>query len=157
MPALSVGAAAPNFTLDGSAGPTTLSAVLHQHRYAVLVFFPHAFSSVCTDELNVFQEAQEEFARLDAQVLGISVDSKYAQQAFAQANNLSFPLLADFHPRGAVAQQYGVMREEGAAERALFIVDRELRVRYSFVSEPSQNPGAGGVLDALEALQGGQA
>lgn len=155
MPALDVGQKAPDFTLPGTPEePLTLSEVLQETRFVVLVFYPLAFSPVCTDELNVFQEVQDELERLGARTIGISVDSPYSQQAFAEANGITFPLLADFEPKGAVAAQYGVYRDEnGVAERALFVVDSEHTVRYSYVSEPRINPGASGVLEALDKLQ----
>ena len=155
MDALQVGANAPDFTLDGSGGtPFRLSQAVRESRFVVLVFYPLAFSPVCTQELNLFQEILEQFGELGAQVVGISVDSKYTQRAFAEANKITFPLLADFHPKGAVAQQYGAMREDGVAERALFVVDSQMRVRYSFVSEFRKNPGADRLLEALEGMQG---
>lgn len=155
MAALQEGAKAPDFTLEGSTGRFTLSQALKEHRFVILSFFPLAFSPVCTDEMAVFQEAQEEFERLGAMVVGISVDSHYVQQEFAKKTGVQFPLLADFHPKGAVAQQYGVMRDDGIAERALFIVDSEGVVRYSYVSELRVNPGADRLLEKLEELQGG--
>ncbi len=154
MAALEVGAKAPDFTLEGTQEqPFRLSEAVKQTRFAVLAFYPLAFSPVCTDELNLFQEVLDEFQRLGAQVVGISVDSKYSQRAFAKANGITFPLLADFHPKGAVATLYGAMRDDGVAERALFIVDGKMAIRYSFVSELRKNPGADKLLEALEAMQ----
>ncbi len=153
MAALSVGAKAPEFELDGSPGKTTLSDLLAAHDYVILAFFPASFSSVCTDEMNLFQEASGEFAKLGAQMVGISVDGKWTQQAFAKQGNLEFPVLADFHPKGAVAEQYGVLREDGRAERALFIIARDGVIRYSYVSEVGKNPGADRLLEALEKLR----
>jgi len=152
MAALSVGSKAPDFELDGSAGTTRLSDVLKENDYVVLAFFPAAFSPVCTNELNLYQEVREEFNRMGAEVVGVSVDSKWVQQAFARQNNLDFPVVADFHPKGAVAQKYGVMRSDGMAERALFIVDSEGIVRFSYVSELTKNPGADRLLEALEKM-----
>jgi len=153
MAALQEGAKAPDFTLDGSTGSFTLSEALRKHRFVILSFFPLAFSPVCTDEMAVFQEVQDEFERLGAITVGISIDSKYTQAAFAKQGNITFPLLADFHPKGAVAQRYGVMRDDGIAERALFIVGANSVVRYSYVSELRVNPGADGLLQRLEQLQ----
>jgi len=154
MPALAAGSKAPQFELQGTPQqPFRLSDALKETRFVVLAFFPLAFSSVCGDQMSLYQEFVEEFERLGARVVGISVDSRYAQQAFAEAKGIAFPLLADFHPKGAVAEQYGVMRDDGVAERALFIVDSDGVVRYSYVSEPRKNPGADGLLEALEAMQ----
>ena len=154
MAALPEGTKAPDFTLEGSTGTFTLSEELKKHRFVILSFFPLAFSPVCTDEMSLFQEVQQEFGRLGARTVGISVDSRYVQQEFARKTNVHFPLLADFHPKGAVAQQYGVMRDDGIAERALFVVDSEGMIRYSYVSELRVNPGADRLLERLEALQG---
>lgn len=156
MAAITAGSVAPNFALDATTGEQfTLSTALKTHRFAVLIFYPLAFSPVCTDELAVFQEAQEEFARLGAITVGISVDSKYAQAAFAKQHGLTFPLLADFHPKGAVAAQFGVLREDGISERALFIVAAGMTVQYSYVSDVHTNPGADSVLARLDQLQAG--
>ena len=154
MAAVQEGAKAPDFTLDGSSGQFTLSEALKQHRFVILSFFPFAFSSVCTGEMTLFQEVQSEFQRLGAATVGISVDSKYVQTEFSKKNHIQFPLLADFHPKGATARKYGVMRDDGSAERALFIVDSSGTIRYSYVSELGVNPGADRLLERLEALQG---
>jgi peroxiredoxin (alkyl hydroperoxide reductase subunit C) len=153
MAALPVGSKAPDFELEGSAGKTKLSDLLKESDYVILAFFPAAFSPVCTSELNLYQEVKEEFSELGAEVVGISVDGRWVQQAFAKQNNLTFPVLADFHPRGVVAAQYGVMRNDGVAERALFIIDSDSVVRYSYVSEPTKNPGADRLLEALEKIK----
>jgi len=153
MAALPVGSKAPDFELEGSAGKTKLSDLLKENDYVILAFFPAAFSPVCTSELNLYQEVKEEFAELGAEVVGISVDSRWVQQAFAKQNNLSFPVLADFHPKGTIAAQFGVMRADGMAERALFIVDSDGIVRYSYVSELTKSPGADRLLEALEKMK----
>lgn len=156
MPALTVSTKAPDFTLEGTTEePLTLSEVLKETRFAILAFYPLAFSPVCSDQLSLYQEVLDEFERLGARVIGVSVDSKYTQQAFAKSRGITFPLLADFHPKGAVAEKYGVMREDGVAERALFIVDSEGTIRYSYVSELRKNPGADGLLEALDSMQEG--
>jgi peroxiredoxin len=152
MAALNVGAKAPDFELDGSTGKTKLSDLLASHGYVILAFFPASFSPTCTDELNLFQEVSGEFAKLGAQMVGISVDGKWAQQAFAKQGNLEFPVLADFHPQGAVAEKYGVLRSDGTAERALFIIGKDGVIRYSYVSEIGKNPGADRLLEELEKM-----
>lgn len=153
MAALGVGAKAPDFELDGSPGMTKLSEVLAKHDYVVLAFFPAAFSSVCTEELNVLQEAKAEFAKLGAQVVAVSSDGRWTQLAFAKQGGLEFPVLADFHPQGAVAKEYGVLRDGGTSERALFIIAKDGVIRYSYVSEPARNPGVDRLLEALEKLK----
>ena len=101
----------------------------------------------------LFNETSPEFDRFNAQLLGISEDSIWSHMAFSRARNLKFPLLSDFHPKGAVAKQYGVYREEdGTAERALFVIDGNGIIRCSYVSPVGANPGVNGVLEALESL-----
>ncbi len=95
-----------------------------------------------------------EFQDLGAQLLGISVDGVWCHGAFSQNRKLHFPLLADFEPKGAVARQYGVYREsDGTTERALFVIDADGLIRWSYVSPVGVNPGAEGILSALEELQ----
>ncbi len=155
MAALIEGTKAPDFTLEGTTDkPFTLSEALKGNRFVILAFFPLAFSSVCSDEMSLYQEVRDEFGRLGAMTVGLSVDSAYVQKEFARKNNLQFSLLADFNPKGAVAQKYGVYRaDDGTAERALFIIDSSGIIRYSYVSEVSVNPGADRLLEKLEELQ----
>lgn len=154
MAALGVGVKAPDFELFGTPDLAfRLSTALGKSKFTVLAFFPAAFSSVCTEELNLYQELLDEFTRRGAQIVAISVDGKHAQRGFAKANGLTFPVLSDFHPHGAVAQQYGVLGEDGAAERALFIVDSGGSIRFSHVSQRGKNPGADILLDALDGMQ----
>lgn len=101
----------------------------------------------------LYNEMLDEFRKLDAQLLGISVDSVWCHAAFAAARHLKFPLLADFEPKGAVAKQYGVYDAEGGTSgRALFVIDKQGAVRWSYLSPIGVNPGADGILDALEAM-----
>jgi peroxiredoxin len=102
----------------------------------------------------LYNEILPEFGRFHAQVLGISVDGVWSHAAFAHDRNLHFPLLADFEPKGAVANMYGVYRRpDGTSERALFVLDAQGMIRWSYVSPVGINPGADGILTALEALK----
>jgi peroxiredoxin len=158
MPALQVGTKAPDFELKATGGATVrLWELLKEGKHVVIAFYPAAFSPVCGDELSLFQEARDEFARLNAQVIAISVDNMWSVEAFAQAKGITYPLLADFHPKGAVAEKFGVMRDDGIAERALFIIDPRGVIRYSYVSPVAENPGADRLLDALEGMRRGNA
>jgi peroxiredoxin len=122
-------------------------------RPVILVFYPADWSPVCSDQLVLYQEIMPELAQHDAQVLGISVDSAWCHSAFAQQRNLKFPLLADFEPKGAVARSYGVYRTgDGFSERALFVIDGVGNVFWSYVSPVGVNPGANGMLRALQDL-----
>ncbi len=140
-----------------AAEPPSSSAALadYRGRPVVLVFYPADWSPVCGDQLALYTELQEEFTRLGAQVLGISVDGPWCHAAFTAARKYSIPLLADFEPEGAVARSYGVYSEQtGTSERALFVIDAKGIVRWSYVSPIAVNPGADGILAALESLQG---
>jgi peroxiredoxin (alkyl hydroperoxide reductase subunit C) len=149
---LSAGTPAPDFALK-STPDQTVSLREFRNRPVVLVFYPADFSPVCGDEMALFNEILPEFNRFNAQLLGISEDGVWSHIAFSRARNLRFPLLSDFHPKGSVARQYGVYREEdGTAERALFLIDGDGIIRWSYVSPVGVNPGANGVLVALESL-----
>jgi peroxiredoxin len=119
----------------------------------ILVFYPADWSPVCGDELALYNEVLPEFRHHEAEVLGISVDGVWCHQAYAAARHLEFPLLSDFEPKGAVSRAYGAYRiKDGFSERALFLVDREGVIRWSYLSPVDVNPGVDGVLDALDAL-----
>jgi peroxiredoxin len=125
---------------------------------AVLAFYPADFSPVCGDQMVLYNELLPEFRKLGAQLVGISVDGPWAHREFATSRKLHFPLLADFNPKGEVARRYGVYRDEdGTSERALFVLDAAGVVAWSYVSPVGVNPGADGILAALEALQEGHA
>ena len=149
---LSPGTKAPDFTLKKNPDQT-LSLSELRGQPVVLVFYPADWSPVCGDELALFNEVSPEFQRYGAQVLGISVDGVWCHKAYAQSRNLEFPLLADFEPKGEVSRKYGAYRaQDGFSERALFVLDGEGVIRWSDLSEVMKNPGADGVLAALEAL-----
>ena len=149
---LSPGTTAPDFTLQHSPGET-ISLSTFKGRPVVLVFYPADWSPVCGDELALFNEVLPEFQRYGAQVIGISVDGIWCHKAYTEARHLEFPLLADFEPKGEVSRRYGVYRAgEGISERALFVLDRDGVIRWSFLSDIGTNPGADGVLAALEQL-----
>jgi peroxiredoxin len=146
------GQRAPDFTLPcGPDRQVNLSQL--SGRPVVLAFYPADWSPVCSDQMALYQAVMPEFARYEANVLGISVDGVWCHQAFAENRGIRFPLLADFEPKGAVARMYGAYRAgEGVAERALFVLDRNGNVAWSYLSPPDVNPGADGILNALDAL-----
>jgi peroxiredoxin len=150
--ALGPGTPAPDFTLlDQEGEPVSLRDF--RGRPVVLVFYPADWSPVCGDQLTLYNEVLSLFQDHNAQVLAISVDGKWCHRAFAEQRNLRFPLLADFEPKGAVARLYGVYdAEKGLARRALFVLDADGIIRWSHVSPGNVNPGADGILSALEAL-----
>jgi peroxiredoxin len=146
------GQRAPDFSLPcGPDRELTLSELAG--RPVVLAFYPADWSPVCSDQMALYQAVMPEFARYGANVLGISVDGVWCHRAFADNRGIRFPLLADFEPKGAVSRMYGVYRAgEGVSERALFVLDRTGNVAWAYLSPPDVNPGADGILNALDAL-----
>jgi peroxiredoxin len=150
MPA--VGTPAPDFTLHSTPDHTVSLSQLRGHP-VVLAFYPADWSPVCGDQMALYNELLSEFRKFHATVIGISVDGAWCHAAFALDRKLHFPLLADFEPKGEVSRRYGVYQaQEGISERALFVIDAEGIVRWSYVSPSGINPGADGILDALEKL-----
>lgn len=149
---LRAGAAAPEFRLSSTPDQQVRLSEL-RGAPVILAFFPADWSPVCGDQMALYNEVLPEFRRHGAQLLGISVDGVWCHRAFSEARHLHFPLLADFEPKGGVARAYGVYRDgEGTSERALFVIDGRGTVAWSYVSPIGVNPGADGILDALEAL-----
>jgi peroxiredoxin len=149
---LPAGTPAPDFTLP-STPDQKVSLSEFRGQPVILVFYPADWSPVCGDELALYQELLSEFQSYGAQLMGISVDGPWSHLAFAQDRHLHFPLLSDFEPKGQVSRLYGVYQEdEGEAGRALFVIDSEGIIRWSYVSPVGVNPGADGILRALEAL-----
>ena len=149
---LAPGTQAPDFTLHVTPDQK-LSLSELRGRPVVLAFYPADWSPVCGDQMALYNEIMPEFRRFNAEVLGISVDGVWCHAAFAHDRNLHFPLLADFEPKGAVARQYGAYRDaDGTSERALFVIDKDGVIRWSYLSPVAVNPGADGILDALEQL-----
>lgn len=149
MSALKAGTPAPNFTLHSTPDQLVCLTDL-RGKPVVLVFYPADWSPVCSDQLALYNELLPEFYEFDAQILGISVDGVWSHLAFSKDRKFRTPLLADFEPKGSVARMYGVYDEKtGEAERALFVVDAEGVIRWSYVSPVGINPGADGVLKAL--------
>jgi peroxiredoxin len=150
---LRAGAVAPEFKLEKAHGvPVSLAEM--RGRAVVLAFYPADWSAVCGDQMALYNEILPDFKDLGAEVFGISVDGVWCHAAFSQARNLKFPLLADFEPKGEVARRYGVYRPgDGTTERALFVINPEGVIHWSYLSPIQQNPGADGILTALEELQ----
>ena len=149
---LEAGTRAPDFRLRVTPDQM-LSLSELRGRPVILVFYPADWSPVCGDQLTVYNEILPEFQKHDAELVGISVDGAWCHAAYARHNHFHFPLLSDFEPKGAVARQYGAYREgDGFAERALFVLDREGTIFWSYCSPVAVNPGADGILEALEKL-----
>jgi peroxiredoxin len=152
--ALASGAVAPEFQLNSTPDQKVKLSEFRGNP-VILAFYPADWSPVCGDQMSLYNEVLGEFRKHGAQLLGISVDGVWCHRAFADARKLRFPLLADFEPKGEVARTFGVYRtDEGISERALFVIDADGVIRWSYVSPVGVNPGADGILDALEKLSG---
>lgn len=150
---LQPGAQAPDFKLNVTPDQKLSLAELKGNP-VVLAFYPADWSPVCGDEMNLFNEILPEFQKYGATLVGLSVDGAWCHAAYARHNKIHFPLLSDFEPKGAVARSYGAYRQgEGVAERALFVLDPEGKVFWSYCSPIAVNPGADGILQALEDLK----
>jgi len=150
----SPGTRAPSFSLN-STPDQKVSLSDFRGRSVVLAFYPADWSPVCGDQMALYNECLPEFKRLGGELLGISVDGIWSHLAFAKDRKLKFPLLADFEPKGAVARAYGAYSAgSGASERALFVIDSKGVIRWSYLSPVGINPGAEGILSALESMRG---
>ena len=149
---LQSGAVAPDFTLNVTPDQRLSLAEL-RGRPVILAFYPADFSPVCGDQMALYNEILPEFEKFHAELLGISVDGVWSHAEFARSRKLHFPLLSDFDPKGAVARKYRAYREsDGFCERALFVIDKKGVIAWSYCSPVSINPGADGILAALESL-----
>jgi len=147
---ISAGAPVPEFTLKRADGTDFTRADL-QGQTSVLVFYPFAFSPVCTDQLNLYEELLDEFAAKGATLYGISCDATYTQTAFAQHLGVTIEQLSDFEPKGAACRAFDAYHEGGFPQRALAIVDPDLTVRWSYQApSPGELPGANLIFDALD-------
>lgn len=146
------GAIAPDFKLPASTGEDIHLSSLRGNA-VILAFYPADWSPVCGDQMALYNEVLPMFEDFGGRLLGISVDGAWSHRAFADARGLRFPLLSDFEPKGAVARAYGVYRlEQGTAARALFVIDPEGMIVWSHLSPAGVNPGADGILQALETI-----
>jgi peroxiredoxin len=149
---LSPGTTAPDFNLHVTADQR-LSLSELRGQPIILAFYPADWSPVCGDQMALYNEVLPEFKKLNAQLLGISVDNYWCHNAFTENRHLHFPLLSDFEPKGEVAKTYGVYRnQDGTSARALFVIDKEGVISWSYLSPVAENPGADGILEALENL-----
>jgi peroxiredoxin len=150
--ALPAGVAAPEFRLQ-TTPDQSLSLSEVRGNPVVLFFYPADWSPVCGDQASLYNELLPEFRRHGATLLGVSVDGVWCHIAFAKDRKLRYPLLSDFEPKGGVARTFGVYRaHDGICERALFVIDSAGIIRWSYVSPIGVNPGADGILTALEGL-----
>jgi peroxiredoxin len=159
MTALETGTLAPAFSLrassrDAGEQQVSLTEKDFRGRPLIVAFYPADWSPVCGDQLSLYNAVLPEFERLGAALLGVSVDGLFCHQAYARDRTLRFPRLADFEPKGRMARDYGVYRKvDGTSERALFVLDGNGVIRSSHVSSVDVNPGADGILRALESMR----
>ena len=146
------GTPAPDFTLPVTPDQK-ISLQELRGQPVILAFYPADWSPVCGDQMALYNEILPEFQKFGAQLMGVSVDGVWCHRAFAEARQLHFPLLSDFEPKGTVARSYGAYRtEDGVSERALFVIDKTGIIAWSYCSPIAVNPGADGILEALEGL-----
>ena len=149
---LSKGSMAPRFHLFATPDQKLNLSDLKGKR-VILAFYPADWSPVCSDQMALYNEILGLFKKFNAQVIGVSVDSKWCHMAFAKSRNLGFPLLSDFEPKGFVSKLYGAYNEiDGESKRALFVIDEEGIIQWSYLSPDAINPGADCILDALEEM-----
>lgn len=149
MTVLAPGTPVPRFVLRTEEGGRFTEADLDGHT-TVLVFYPFAFSPVCTDQLSVYQEVLSDFEAQGATLYGVSCDSTWAQTAFREQLGVEIEQLSDFEPKGAACRAFGVFHEGGFAQRALVITDPAAVVRFSRVeASPGEMPGVNVLFDAL--------
>jgi len=149
---LAPGSPAPDFSLPVTADQKLSLAEL-RGRPVIIAFYPADWSPVCGDQMALYNEILPEFTKHGAELLGISVDGAWCHAAFSKDRRLHFPLLADFEPKGAVARKFGAYREnDGTSERALFVIDKLGKIVWSYLSPVAVNPGADGILQALEDM-----
>ena len=153
---LRAGDRAPDFTLHASPSATVSLSEL-RGRPVILAFYPADWSPVCGDQMALYNEILPEFQEYGAELLGVSVDGAWCHAAFAKDRNIHFQLLADFEPKGAVSRAFGAYDEnDGTSERALFVLNGDGTIHWSYLSPIDTNPGADGILRALSSMVAGQ-
>ena len=145
------GTPVPEFALKRGDGSDFTDADL-EGKTTVFVFYPFAFSPVCTDQLNLYEEVLDEFRAKGATLYGVSCDATYSQTAFAEKLGVTIEQLSDFEPKGAVCRVFGAYHDGGLAQRALAVIGPDKVVRWSYQApSPGDLPGANLIFDALES------
>lgn len=153
MSILKAGTKAPDFTLH-STPDQKISLSNFKGRPVILVFYPADWSPVCSDQLSLYNELIPEFHKYNAELLAISVDGPWCHLAFDRDRKFQFPLLSDFEPKGKVSTEYGAYHNRfGMSERALFVIDPHGIIQWSELSPMGINPGADGILNALDKMK----
>jgi peroxiredoxin len=152
MAVVEAGRPAPDFTLARADGPPFTRADL-EGKTTILVFYPFAFSPVCTDQLGLYNEVLGELQERGATLFGVSCDATWSQQAFRRQLGVDIEQLSDFEPKGATCRAFGVLHPGGFPQRALVLVGPDAVVRWSYEApSPGDLPGANLLFDALDAL-----
>jgi len=148
-----IGQPAPDFTLKNQFGEEVQLSDFQGKKNVVLIFFPMAFTGICTSELCEIRDRNESFSNDDVQVFGISCDSSAAQKVFAETENFNYPLLSDYWPHGAVAQSYGAFNDQlGFAIRGTFVIDKTGTVRWAVINGPGDARDVDDYVTALAEL-----
>lgn len=143
---------APEFSLFATPDQR-LSLSEFRGKKVILCFYPADWSPVCSDQLALYNEMLSYFRKYNAELIAVSVDSKWSHLAFSQERKLHFPLLADFEPKGDVARAYGIYDAiEGQSQRAIFVIDEQGIIQWNYLSPIGINPGADGILEILQKL-----
>jgi peroxiredoxin len=149
MAVIAAGQPAPEFTLATAGGAFTRRDL--EGRTTLLVFYPFAFSPVCTDQLSLYEEMLQDFAERGVTLYGVSCDATYSQQAFREQLGISIEQLSDFEPKGAACAAFGVLHPGGFPQRALVLIGPDAVVRWSYEApSPGELPGANLIFDALD-------
>lgn len=150
---LQKGMVAPDFELY-STPDQKLKLSDFKGKRLILAFYPADWSPVCSDQMELYNEVLKLFHSYNAEILGVSVDSKWCHLAFSKIRKIHFPLLADFEPKGEISKKYGAYNNiDGQSHRALFVIDEEGIIQWCYLSPDGINPGADGILDALEEMK----
>ena len=153
MSVVAAGSPVPDFSFAAADGSTITSADF-VGKTTILVFYPFAFSPVCTDQLNIYEEVLPELTARGAQIFGVSCDSTYSQTAFIEKLGVTIPQLSDFQPKGAGCEAFGVLHPGGFPQRALVVIGPDSSVVWSFEADsPGDLPGANLLFDGLDAAE----
>ena len=148
-----VGDPAPDFTLKDQTGVDVTLSSFRGKKHVALIFHPLAFTSICNVQMPGYSKERQTFDGLNAQVLGISVDSVPAHRAWAELlGGIDYPMLADFYPHGAVSEKYGVLRPDGVSERATLVIDRDGIIRHFEIHEMGVVPDQAKLVAVLRSL-----
>ena len=151
MSVLEAGSAVPDFSLRTGEGETFGPSEL-EGKTTVLVFYPFAFSPVCTDQFNIYEEVLADIKARGAEIYGVSCDSPYSQSAFIEKLGVTIPQLSDFQPKGAACDSFGVLHPGGFPQRALVVVGPDSKIAWSYEApSPGDLPGANLIFDGLDA------